>query len=120
MMLGLARLVVILVGVMLVALGLWIAIAENEGQLGLILLGLLTAAFGVIMIGVLAVERLRYRSAAAEVPQTVGTPGGEPSDAPLDARFRPTDEVFVDPTSGKTMRVFADPASGERRYLVER
>jgi hypothetical protein len=119
MMLGFARLVTILVGVMLVALGLWIAIAENEGQLGLVLLGLLTAAFGVIMIGVLAVERMRYHSAAAEVPQTVGAPGGEPTDAPIDARFRPTDEIFVDPTSGRTMRVYADPATGERRYRVE-
>ncbi len=119
MMLGFARFVVILIGLMLVAFGLWIAFVANEGQLGLVLLGLLTAGFGVIMIGVLAMERLRYHSAAAEVPRKVGAPGGEPSETPLEPRFRPTDEVFVDPTSGKTMRVFNDPATGERRYRVE-
>lgn len=119
MMLGFARLVVIFVGVMLVALGLWIAIAENEGQLGLVMLGLLTAAFGVIMIGVLAVERMRYHSAATEVPRTVGPAGGEPTGAPIEPRFRATDEVFVDPTSGKRTRVYADPATGERRYVIE-
>ena len=119
MMLRFARLVAIFVGVMLVALGMWIAVAENEGQLGLVLLGLLTAAFGAIMIGVLAVERMRYRSAAAEVPQTVGPPGGEPPGTTIDGRFQPTSEVFVDPTSGKATRVYADPATGERRYQVE-
>jgi hypothetical protein len=116
-MLTFARLFVVVVGVMLIAFGLWIAGVENEGSLGLVILGLLTAFMGVVMIGVLAVERVRYRSAA--VPQTAEPPGGEPADVPLDPRFRATDEVFVDPTSGKRMRVYADPATGERRYQVE-
>jgi hypothetical protein len=119
MMLWFARLFAIVAGVMLVALGLWIAIVENEGQPGLVLLGLLIAFLGVLMIGVLAVERMRYRSAAAEVPQTVGPPGGEVPGASLEPRFHATGEVFVDPTSGKRMRVFTDPATGERRYQVE-
>ena len=119
MMLGLARLFVIVIGVMLVALGIWIAIEENEGELGLVLLGLVTAFMGLVMIGVLAFERMRYHSAAAEVPRSVGPPGGEAPGTSIDARFRPTSEVFVDPTSGKTTRVYADPATGERRYQVE-
>jgi hypothetical protein len=119
MMLGFARVFAVVIGVMLVALGLWIAVVENEGQLGLILLGLLTAFAGVLMIGVLAFERMRYHSAAAEAPRSVGPPGGEEPGAPLEPRFRSTSEVFVDPTSGKTIRVFSDPATGERRYQVE-
>ena len=118
-MLGFARAFVVVIGVMLVALGLWIAVAENEGQLGLVLVGLVTAFFGVLMIVVLAFERMRYHSAAAEVPQAVGPPGGEAPGTSLDPRFQATDEVFVDPTSGKRTRVFLDPTTGERRYQVE-
>jgi hypothetical protein len=29
---------------------------------------------------------------------------------------QPTDEVFVDPASGKQMRVWYDPETGEREY----
>ncbi len=43
--------------------------------------------------------------------------GGEPS-VPQ-APFRPTDEVFVDPTSGHRLRVYLNPATGERRYHAE-
>jgi hypothetical protein len=35
------------------------------------------------------------------------------------APFRPTDELFVDPTSGQRLRVYLDPATGERRYYAE-
>jgi hypothetical protein len=35
------------------------------------------------------------------------------------APFRPTDEQFVDPTSGERLRVYIDPATGERRYHAE-
>ena len=38
------------------------------------------------------------------------TPAGGPSAA------QPTDEVFVDPQSGKRMRVWYDPATGHREY----
>lgn len=30
-----------------------------------------------------------------------------------------TDEVFVDPTSGRRMRVWVDPRDGERHYVAE-
>jgi hypothetical protein len=29
---------------------------------------------------------------------------------------QPTDEVFIDPASGKSMRVWYNPATGEREY----
>jgi hypothetical protein len=37
----------------------------------------------------------------------------------MEPRFRPTDERFVDPTTGHRMRVYVDPRTGERRYLAE-
>jgi len=41
----------------------------------------------------------------------------EPS-APA-APFIPTEERFVDPTTGRRLRVYVDPATGERRYFAE-
>jgi hypothetical protein len=32
---------------------------------------------------------------------------------------QPTDEVFVDPQSGKRMRVWYDPSTGQRDYRAE-
>jgi hypothetical protein len=33
--------------------------------------------------------------------------------------FKPTSEVFKDPTTGKLTRVFEDPATGKRQYREE-
>jgi len=33
--------------------------------------------------------------------------------------FKPTGEVFKDPTSGKMTRVYEDPATGRRQYRDE-
>jgi len=118
-MLGFARLFVVVVGVMLVALGFWLATYGNEGEPGLVIVGLVTALIGAAGIIVLAFERMRYRSTAAEIPVSPGSPGGETPGEALDSRFRPTSEVFVDPSSGTTMRVFSDPRTGERRYRVD-
>jgi hypothetical protein len=79
---------------------------------------------GILVFGAVAVlvvlERQRYRSAAAERGgPPPGPGGGEEPDGRLEARFRPTDERFVDPPSGRRMRVWVDPASGERRYVAE-
>jgi hypothetical protein len=66
------------------------------------------------------IERRRYRSETADrsgLP--IGPGGGEPIGEPLEARFRRTDEVFVDPTSDRRMRVWLDGTSGERRYRAE-
>ena len=41
------------------------------------------------------------------------------ADGALEPRFRPTAEVFVDPTTGHRMRVLVDPRTGERRYVAE-
>ena len=40
-------------------------------------------------------------------------------EAPLEARFRRTDEVFEDPTTQRRVRVWLDAASGERRYRLD-
>jgi hypothetical protein len=33
--------------------------------------------------------------------------------------FKPTSEVFKDPTTGKTTRVYEDPETGRRQYREE-
>jgi hypothetical protein len=73
---------------------------------------------GAVLVVGAAIERLRYRSEAAERAGEAPGPGGGEAGA-LDPRFRPTDEVFLDPTTNRRMRVYVDPASGERRYLAE-
>src|SRR4051812_42326260 len=35
------------------------------------------------------------------------------------AHWRPTGEVFRDPTTGRVMRVWVDPSDGSRRYVAE-
>jgi hypothetical protein len=75
---------------------------------------------GLILIVAALLERRRYRSETADrsgLP--IGPGGGEPTGQPLESRFQRTDERFVDPTSGHTMRVWLDSKSGERRYLAE-
>jgi hypothetical protein len=36
-----------------------------------------------------------------------------------DSTSRPTDEVFIDPDTGKRTRVWYDPATGKREYRAE-
>ena len=76
--------------------------------LGLVLLaggGLMTwpgiqlAVVGGLGIAIALFEQLRYGS-----------------DPPRSPGLRPTDERFIDPTTGRRMRVWIDPASGERSY----
>jgi hypothetical protein len=97
------------------------------GGLGLIALGGASVGSGLwaVVIGAgtliaLAIERNRYRSEAAEQSFEAAGPGGGEPVGSLDGRFRRTEETFVDPTSGVTMRVFVDGASGERRYVADR
>ena len=112
---ALVRTGLVIVGLLLMLGGLAvIGIAAGAGVVGLQLV-----AMGAFLVIVVAVERSRYRSAAAEKSNApVGPGGGEPP-GPLEARFRPTDEVFIDPTSGHRMRVAVDPSTGERRYVAE-
>jgi hypothetical protein len=78
----------------------------------------LVASGGVLMV-VAVLERARYRSEAAERANEPAGPGGGETPGAVEPRFRPTDEVFVDPTSGRRMRVLLDPRTGERRYVAE-
>ena len=74
---------------------------------------------GLILVIAVILERIRYRSLAAERDgEPSGPGGGEPR--PPDGRFRPSEERFVDPTTSVPMRVWVDPATGERRYVAER
>jgi len=92
-------------------------IALGDGATGT---GLWLVVIGAGALIALAIERNRYRSEEAERSfESTGPGGGEPSDR-LDPRFRRTDETFVDPTTGVTMRVFVDRGTGERRYVGER
>jgi hypothetical protein len=77
-------------------------------------------AMGGLLVVAVAAERQRYRSEAAERRnEPAGPGGGEGARDALDPRFRPTNEVFLDPTSGHRMRVLVDPSTGERRYVAE-
>jgi hypothetical protein len=97
------------------------------GGLGLIALepdalipGLWAVVMGMVVIVAVLLERQRYRSVAAEgSADPPGPGGGEPLDEPLDERFRPTSERFIDPSTRQRMRVWLDPVSGERRYRAD-
>ncbi|HXI46166.1 MAG TPA: hypothetical protein VNH13_07680 [Candidatus Acidoferrales bacterium] len=81
--------------------------------------GLWFVVGGAVVLVALAIERNRYRSEEAERSfESTGPGGGEPAGG-LDPRFRRSDETFVDPTTGVTMRVFVDRTTGERRYVGE-
>jgi len=80
--------------------------------------GLWSMAIGSLAILAVVFERARYRSDAAERSPGASGPGGGEASMPA-APFRPTDELFVDPTSGQRLRVYLDPATGERRYFAE-
>jgi hypothetical protein len=82
--------------------------------------GLWITAFGAVVIIAVAIERQRYRSEAADRGFEPHGPGGGEPPGTLEPRFRPTDELFVDPTTSHLMRVHIDPRTGERRYVAER
>ncbi len=99
--------VVVAVGLALIAAG---------GPPGLT--GLWLVATGTIGLVAVLLERTRYRSEDAERrgqdPGIAGIDGD-----PVDPRFLPTDERFVDPTTRRAVRVWVDPSSGERRYRLD-
>jgi hypothetical protein len=100
---------------MLGGLAIIVALPGVTGLAGLQLVG-----FGAFLVVIVAIERSRYRSDAAErTNASPGPGGGEPAGGPLEPRFRPTGEVFIDPTTGHRMRVVVDPVNGERRYIAE-
>jgi hypothetical protein len=81
--------------------------------------GLQLVVMGGFLLIVAVLERNRYRSVAAERNNDSIGPGGGETPGALEPRFRPTPEVFVDPTTGTRMRVLVDPQTGERRYVAE-
>jgi hypothetical protein len=81
--------------------------------------GLWVTILGAVVLVAVVLERQRYRSDEADRTfEPIGPGGGEPG-GQMEPRFRPTDERFVDPTTGHRMRVYVDPRTGERRYLAE-
>jgi hypothetical protein len=109
------RVVLGAIGVLLVLAGLGaVGLGGTFGGTGLWL-----TVIGAVIVVAVVVERQRYRSEEADRAfEPVGPGGGEPPGS-LEPRFRPTDERFVDPTTGHRMRVYVDPRTGERRYLAE-
>jgi hypothetical protein len=81
--------------------------------------GLWLVVTGGVFMVVAVLERTRYRSEAAERANEPPGPGGGETPGVVEPRFRPTDEVFVDPTTGRRMRVLLDARTGERRYVAE-
>lgn len=73
---------------------------------GLRLEGLYVAALGAAGLLVVALERQRYGAGRREREAGV-------------EHHRPTDEVFIDPTTGQRTRVWIDSRSGERSYRPE-
>ena len=109
----LARLLVFGFGLVMTVGGVSLLGAQQPAGLWLLFTGLIFIVAAVL-------ERVRYRSAEAErTAERPGHAGGEPAGGSLDARFRPTDERFEDPTTGVRMRVWVDPVAGERRYVPE-
>jgi hypothetical protein len=109
----LTRLLILGIGLVLAVVGLSM-VGSGAAE------GLLVLVTGVALIVAAVVERVRYRSTAAETTaEEPGPGGGEPAGAALESRFRPTEERFEDPTTGVRMRVWLDPVAGERRYVAE-
>ena len=114
---GLARILVLAFGLTMALAGLVLIAVEGPA---LSITGLWLVGIGIaFMIGTL-IERVRYRSEATDRSGApTGPGGGEPIGAQIEPRFRRSDEVFIDPTSNRTMRVWVDPGNGERRYVAE-
>jgi hypothetical protein len=107
---------VVAIGIVVMVLGLIVITTLPDARLT----GLVWVAGGGILVVAVAAERQRYRSETAERSNLPPGPGGgEARDEAIDARFRPTSELFIDPTTGHRMRVLVDPGTGERRYVAE-
>ena len=114
--LGIVRGCLLLVGALCALGGLVAVSAGGEAAFA----GVWAVIIGLVLVAAVLLERTRYRSSDAEVTsEAPGPGGGEPIDRPMEPRFRRTDERFIDPTTGLSMRVWIDPDSGERRYRAE-
>ena len=113
---SIARLLIGGFGLLLVLAG--IAVAAIPGPAGDRLPAVWLFVCGAVLLAGVMLERTRYRSLDAERTGASHGRGGGETGRP-EARFRSTDERFVDPTTGVPMRVWIDPATGERRYVPE-
>jgi hypothetical protein len=115
--LGTTRLVALALGLTLLVAGL-VVMAFGGGIASIP--GFWLTGLGLVLVVGTLLERARYRSDASDRSRTpAGVGGGEPPGTRLEPRFRRSDEVFTDPTSGQRMRVWTDHLSGERRYVAE-
>ena len=112
---AIVRGLIVVAGVLLMLLGIGALTLPGVGVIGFLQL----FGFGAFLVIVIAIERQRYRSDAAERSSGSPGPGGGEPVGSVEARFRLTSEVFIDPTTGIRMRVVVDPTSGERRYVAE-
>jgi hypothetical protein len=112
-MIAAARVILAILGVMLIAVGLLVI------AVGQLLSGLYALVVGAVLIVALLYERGRYRSIDADVHNDAPGPGGGEPPGVMPPGFRPTDEVFIDPSSGRRMRVYLQAATGNRRYMAE-
>ncbi len=113
-MIAAARVILAFAGGITILLGFGLMVTSGERFTGLVTV----VTGGAILLAVLY-ERSRYRSVAADLRnEAAGPGGGEPAGA-LPPGFRVTNEVFVDPASGRRMRVYLQPATGDRRYMAE-
>ena len=113
-MLAAARVILAVIGAISIVAGLLII-----GVGGQVLSGLYALGVGAVLIFALLYERGRYRSIEADVHNDAPGPGGGEPPGVMPPGFRPTDEVFIDPSSGRRMRVYLQPATGSRRYMAE-
>jgi hypothetical protein len=113
------RALVLAVAVALFLLGV-VTVVGAGGEIDVISTGWWLMVLGGAVALLVVLERQRYRSAAAErAGLQPGPGGGEDLDRPLEPRFSATEEVFVDPPTGRRMRVWLDARTGERRYRAE-
>jgi hypothetical protein len=112
---GFVRTAVFVVGALFVVGGFGLMAADPAQSAS----GLWSVVVGGAAMVVTVLERRRYRSESAEASNEPIGPGGGETPGAVEPRFRPTDEVFVDPTTGNRMRVLVDPRTGERRYVAE-
>ena len=107
------RLILGTIGVLLALAGL-LASSAGAG-----LPGLWATFVGAVLVVAVVIERQRYRSEEADRAFESSGPGGGEPPGTIEPRFRPTDELFVDPTTGVRMRVHLDSRTGERRYVAD-
>jgi hypothetical protein len=117
--LGASRIIILFFSALSIVGGALLAV-QFAGDGGVIT-GVILIVVGAGGVGAVVFERMRYKSDAEErsqVPSTM-TAGGDPAGTRLPPSFRPTEERFVDPATGISMRVWYEPSSGERRYLPD-